>query len=155
MNWENLIAGLFALLIGVVGLFTGLKQLRNRSALRGWKRTNGFVIERGTYVPEFAMVSVPAYRHAPLVRYRYEVDGKEFLSSSITPDRIQLPQHNTLAWATRKAASFPDEVVVRYNPEDPGESYLVLTPTWLLIVVVVASCLVLLIGLVFLLSAGF
>jgi hypothetical protein len=153
VNWEYLISGIFALIIGGVGLFTGLKQFRNRSTLKGWKRTNGSVIERGTYVPDYAMVSVPAYRHAPLVKYRYEVDGQEIVSNSIAPDRIQRPQHNTLAWATKKAASFPDEVVVHYNPENPNESYLVLTPTWILIVVVVASCLVLLIGALFLLSA--
>jgi hypothetical protein len=153
VNWEHLFAGLFAFIIGGVGLFTGLKQLRNRSALRGWKQTNGSVIKRGTYVPDFAMVSVPAYRHAPLVRYRYEVAGQEIVSNSIAPDRIQRPQHNTLAWATKKAASFPDEVVVHYNPENPGESYLVLTSRWILIVVVLASCLVLLIGGLFLLSS--
>jgi hypothetical protein len=45
---ENLIAGCFALLIGVVGLLTGFKQLKNRAVLQNWKTVNGNVIERGT-----------------------------------------------------------------------------------------------------------
>jgi hypothetical protein len=149
---ENLIAGCFALLLGVVGLLTGLKQLRNRSVLKNWKTVDGNVVERGSYVPDFAMVSVPAYRHAPLVRYAYQVAEEKFVSTAIHPERIQRPQHNTLKWAQRKAESFPDQVVVHYNPENPGESYLVLTSTWMLLVIVGASCLVLLIGGLFLLS---
>ena len=149
---ENLVAGVFALLIGVVGLLTGLRQLRTRAVLKSWKTVPGSVSERGTYIPQFAMLSVPAFRHAPLVKYRYIVDGKEFISSSISPERIQRPQHNTIKWAQKRAQSFADQVVVHYNPDDPGESYLVLTPAWMLLIVVGASCLVLMIGGLFLLS---
>jgi hypothetical protein len=149
---ENLVAGVFALLVGVVGLLTGFRQLRSRAVLKKWKTVPGSVSERGTYIPQFAMLSVPAFRHAPLVKYRYIVDGKEFISNSISPERIQRPQHNTIKWAQKRAESFPDDVVVHYNSEDPGESYLVLTPRWILFVVVGSSCVVLVIGGLFLLS---
>ena len=149
---ENLIAGCFGMLIGVVGVWTGFKQLRNRTVLQNWKTVTGRVIERGTYVPQFAMLSVPAFRHAPLVKYRYTVDGKEFVSSSIHPDRIQRPQHNTIKWARQKAEKFADEVVVHYNPENASESYLVLTSTWVLMLVIASSCVVMLVGGLFLLS---
>ena len=149
---EHLIAGCFGMTLGIVGVLTGFKQLRNRTVLRSWKTTSGRVIERGTYVPNFAMLSVPAYRHAPLVKYTYEVDGAQFSSNAITPERIQQPQHNTLDWARRKADSFANEVVVHYNPENPAESYLQLTSRWMLWVVVGASCLAMLISGLFLLS---
>ena len=138
--------------LGLVGLLTGFKQLRNRAVLRSWKTTRGRVIERGTYVPNFAMLSVPAYRHSPLVKYSYEVDGKQFSSNAITPERIQRPRHNTMKWAENRAQSFSDEVVVHYNPENPSESYLELTSRWTLWAVVGASCFVMLIGGLFLLS---
>lgn len=147
---ENLIAGLFALLLGTIGLWTGVKQLRNRALFSQWKTTRGKVIERGTYQPDFAMLSVPAFRHAPLVKYKYQVDDREFVSNAIAPSRIQRPQHNTVKWAETKAAAFPEEVIVHYNPEDPTESYLLLTSKATLLVVVGASCLVIVVGFLFL-----
>ena len=149
---ENLIAGIFGLLLGVVGLWTGFRQLKNRALFTRWKTTSGKVIERGTYQPDQAMLSVPAYRHAPLVKYSYVVDGHQFINNSIWPKRIQLPQHNTMKWAQRKAESFPNDVVVHYNPEDASESYLIMTSRLVLYAVVAASIVVLLIGGLFLLA---
>ena len=149
---ENLIAGLFGILIGAVGLWTGIRQLRNRALFNDWKTTNGKVIERGVYQPDGAMLSVPAFRFAPLVRYTYQVDGREFENNSILPVRIQLPQHSSRKWAQRKAGSFADEVTVHYNPEDASESYLVLTSKLTLYTVVAASCLLIAVGGLFLLS---
>jgi hypothetical protein len=111
------------------------------------------VIERGTYEPNVPMSGPPAFRHAPLVRYAYRVADRELVSDVIHPKRIQLPQHNTLKWATRKASSFPDDVIVHYNPEDPSESYLILTSKLNLWAVIVASSFAMLVGLLFLLSA--
>src|ERR1051325_2566515 len=125
---EAIIAGAFALLIGIVGLWTGFRQLRNHAALNRWHTTKGKVIERGTYQPNIATLSASAFRHAPLVRYAYQVDGQEFINDCIRPKRIQLPEHNTKRWAQKRAESFADEVTVHYNPEDPGESFLVQTP---------------------------
>lgn len=148
---ESLAAGIFSLLLGVVGLWTGLKQLRNRAMLDLWQTTPGRVIERGTYQPNVPASGPPAFRHAPLVRYSYQVNGKEFINNSIQPKRIQLPPHNTIAWARKKAESFPPEVVVHYNPEDPSESYLIQTSKWVLLTVVAVSLFVILVGVVILL----
>jgi hypothetical protein len=93
----------------------------------------------------------PAFRHAPLVKYVYQVGGEEFTNDRIRPKRIQQPQHNTKKWAQKKAESFPDEVSVHYNPEDPSESFLVQTSRLMLYVVVGSSCLAILFGLLFLL----
>jgi hypothetical protein len=148
---ERIISAAFSLLIGTVGLWAGFKQLRNRVALNQWPTTKGKVIERGTYLPDVPSTGPPAFRHSPLVKYVYEVSGKEFINDSIRPKRIQLPQHNTKKWAQKMAESFPDEVTVIYNPEDPGESFLVQTPKAMLYIVIGASCLAILLGLLFLL----
>jgi hypothetical protein len=149
---EKIAAAAFSLLIGVVGLWTGFKQLRNRKELNRWNTTTGKVIERGTYQVSTAVRSAPAFRHAALVRYAYQVDGKEFVNDSINPKRIQLPTHNTVQWAQKRAASFPDEVTVHYNPADPAESFLVQTPKSMLYIVIVASCVAILFGLMFCLT---
>jgi hypothetical protein len=148
---ERIISAAFAFLIGSVGLWAGLKQLRNRVALNSWPTTKGKVIERGTFRPFIPAAGPPAFRHSPLVKYVYQVSGKEFINNSIRPKRIQLPQHNTKKWAQKKAESFPDEVSVHYNPEDPSESFLLQTSRLMLYVVVVSSCLAILFGLLFLL----
>lgn len=151
---ESLIAGIFGSLLGVVGLWTGVKQLKNRARFSHWQTTQGKVIERGTYEPNVPMLGPPAFRHAPLVKYAYRVDDRELVNDAIHPKRIQLPQHNTLKWAKRKASSFPDDVIVHYNPEDPSESYLLLTSKLSLWAVIIASCFALLVGLLFLLSVS-
>src|SRR5215510_4348045 len=98
---EAIIGAGFAFLIGVVGLWTGFKQLRNRTVLSRWPTTHGRVIERGTYQPYIAMATQSAFRHAPLVRYVYQVGGKEFTNNQIRAKRIQQPQHSTQAWAEK------------------------------------------------------
>ena len=148
---ERIISAAFAFLIGSVGLWAGLKQLRNRVALNSWPTTKGKVIERGTFQPFIPAAGPPAFRHSPLVRYVYQVSGEEFINDRIRPKRIQLPQHNIKKWAQKKAESFPDEVSVHYNPEDPSESFLLQTSRLMLYVVVVSSCLAILFGLLFLL----
>lgn len=148
---ERIISGAFALLIGTVGLWAGFKQLRNRTKLNRWPTTKGRVIERGTYLPNVPSTGPPAFRHAPFVKYVYQVLGEEFTSDYIRPKRIQLPQHNTKKWAQKKAESFPDEVIVHYNPEDPSESFLVQTSLAMLYLVCGTSGLAILFGLLFLL----
>jgi hypothetical protein len=149
---ENLIAGIFGLLLGIVGLWTGFRALKNRALCSRWQTTNGTVIERGTYQPNSPMLSAPAFRYAPLVRYTYQVDGREFVSNLILPTRIQAPEHSTRKWAQRKADSFAGEVTVHYNPEDPAECYLVQTSKTTLYILLGASCLSMLIGILFLLT---
>jgi len=151
---ENSIAGLFGLLVGVVGVVTGFSLLKRRTQFNLWKTTSGRVIERGTYQPDTPMLSAPAFRHAPLVKYKYQVEGKEFVSNSILPKRIQSPQHNTIKWAQKQADSFPDDVVVYYNPEDPSESYLVQTSRVTLYLVIGASSVVILVGVFFLVMSA-
>ena len=146
---EAIISGAFCLLIGTVGVWAGVKQLRNRVALNKWPTTKGKVIERGTYQPFIPAAGPPGFRYAPLVKYVYQVAGKEFINDRIRPKRIQLPQHNTKEWAQKKANSFAAEVTVHYNPEDPSESFLIQTSKLMLYIVIGSSCLAILFGLLF------
>ena|ERR1700687_1747198 len=148
---EGIFAGAFALLIGIILLLTGFRQLRNRAALNHWPITKGRVIERGTFQPYIPTAGPPAFRHSPLVKYVYQVAGKEFVSDRIRPKRIQLPQHNTREWAQKTANKFPDEVEVHYNPEDPSESFLVQTPAILLYGLIGGSCFAIFFGVILLL----
>jgi len=143
---ERTVSGIFALLIGIGGLWTGLRALKNRRLLNQWKTTQGKVIERGVYQPNLPMLSAPAFRYAPLVRYAYQVDGKEFVNNCIHPRRIQLPPHNSRKWAQKKADGFADDVTVHYNSADPAESYLIQTSKAALYTLVALSFLALLIG---------
>ena len=142
---ERIVASAFAWVIGIVGLWTGFKQLRNRSALNRWPITKGKVIERGTFTPDYAS-GPPAFRHAPLVRYLYQVGGKEFINDRIRPKRIQQPQHKTKEWAQKTANRFADEVDVHYNPDDPSDSFLVQTPKILLFGLIAGAGFAILLG---------
>ncbi|HSS21665.1 MAG TPA: DUF3592 domain-containing protein [Pyrinomonadaceae bacterium] len=146
---ERIAAIAFAWVIGLVLLWTSLKQLRNLSTLDRWPITRGKIIERGTFTPDYA-AGPPAFRHAPLVRYVYEVDGREFMNDRIRPERLQQPQHNSQQWAEKTALSFPDEVEVHYNPENPGESFLVQTPKKLLFAVLGGAAFAIVFGIVLL-----
>jgi hypothetical protein len=113
--------------------------------LNEWHTTTGRVIERGTFRATTG-TSSPAFSHAALVKYVYQVDGQEFVNDCIRPKQIQLPEHSTKKWAQKKAESFPDEVTVHYNPANPGESFLVQTRKRTLYTVIVGSCLAILFG---------
>jgi hypothetical protein len=135
---QAIIGAGFAFVIGLVGLWTGVRQLRNRAVLDRWPTTPGRVVERGTFRPNIASATQSAFRHAPLVKYVYEVSGRKFTSDQIRAKRIQQPRQNTQQWAQKQAASYPDEVSVHYNPEDPGESFLEPTPAILLYSLIIA-----------------
>ncbi|MEP6569460.1 MAG: DUF3592 domain-containing protein [Acidobacteriota bacterium] len=146
---ETLLSGIFALVIGSGGVWAGLQALRHRRLLQRWPTAKGRVIERGTF---HAVIGRRGFRFAPLVRYVYQVDEKEFVNNYINPKRTQLPSHSTEQWAQKKAASWPDEVTVHYNPASPDESFLVQTPKFKLYLVIIASGVAVLFGALFLIS---
>lgn len=150
---ENWIAGIFGLLLGLAGVWTGIRALRSRAIVDRWYTTKGRVTERGVYRPNQPMLSASAFRYSPLVKYTYQVDGRDFESNSILPSRIQAPRHSSQKWAQKQADSFADEVVVHYNPTDPAEAYLTQVSKTTLYIVLLASGFALLIGLLFLLRA--
>jgi hypothetical protein len=126
---ESTIAGILGLLISGVAFWAALRLLRMRPILDRWATVNGTVTERGTFVPTEPDLTVPGFRHSPLVRYEYQVGGQTFVSDRIHPKRLVAPARNHLKWAEKRAASFPNEVLVHYNPENPSESFLERMPS--------------------------
>ena len=142
----------FAFLIGAVALWTGIRQIRNRANLSRWPTAKGTVIERGTFRPVIATATQSAFRYAPLIKYTYQVNGQEFTNDCVHAKRIQQPQHGTQKWAQASADLFPDEVIVHFNPEDPGESFLKETSRLMLGGLLVASLFAFLVGVVLLVT---
>lgn len=121
---EATIAGTLGLLISGVAFWAAFRFLKERPILNRWNTVQGMVVERGTFVPTEPDLTVPFFRHSPLVRYEYQVDGQTFVSDRIHPKRLVAPSRNSLGWAEKRANSFPNEVLVHYNPADPTESFL-------------------------------
>ncbi len=149
MEW--IVAGCFSLLIGIVGLWTALRHLKSRKELNTWRTTTGRVIERGVFQPNVPSLGAPAFRYAPLVKYAYAVEGKEYVGNCIHPAQLQAPPQSSQKWAQKKAESFPNEVVVHYNAADPTEAYLIQTSRALLLTVAAVSSFMIVFGLLLLL----
>lgn len=149
---EKILTPLVGVLLGIVLIVVAIVKLRELAALKFWKTAPGKVIERGTFCVSHGVRSPSAYQHSPLVKYVYQVNGQEFVNDSILPKHIQLPECRNLQWAEKRAASFPDEVTVYYNPENPGDSFLVRTPKIKIFVIIPMGLLSIFIGLLFYLS---
>lgn len=130
-----MVAGIFGLLLGLIGVAIAITKLRETAALRRWGTTSGSVIERGTFRITHATRKPPGFHHAPLVKYRYQVAGREYTNDAISPRHILLPAHSTQEWAEARAATYPDQVVVHYNPANAADSFLVPPSSKLLFVV--------------------
>jgi hypothetical protein len=151
---EKILTVVFSLVLGIGGILVAIVQLRNLARLRFWKTARGKIIERGTFRVTHSVRSPPAFQHSPLVKYVYRVEGQEFVNDSILPKHIQLPEHNTIKWAEKRAASFPDEVTVYYNPENPGDAFLERTSKIKLYAVMGGGLLALLAGALFLMTGS-
>ncbi|MCY7347373.1 MAG: DUF3592 domain-containing protein [Pyrinomonadaceae bacterium] len=149
---QSIIAGIFGLAMASVIIWNSFVQWGNVSRLNSWKATEGKVIERGTFRVTHSTLSVSAFQHAPLVKYVYKVNGQEFTGDAILPKHIQLPEHSTVEWAQARAASFPDDLTVYYNPENPSDSFLVPVSRKTLYIMLIAGPVVVLFSLFLLIS---
>lgn len=150
---ETIISAIFLIVIGGVGCFAILVALSKRKRFQNWHKAQGRIIERGVYQPtNVGRLSTPAFRYAPLVKYTYTADGKEYVGENLFHPEIQLPQTSSKKWAQKKAYSFPDEVKVNYNPDNHADSFLVTSSKPLFIFLAVVCSLMFLIGVLILLS---
>lgn len=150
---ETIISAVCLIIIGGVGLYAIVSALSKRKRFQSWHKTQGRVIERGVYQPNnVGRLSTPAFRYAPLVKYVYTANGKEYIGENLFHPEIQLPQTSSKKWAQKKAYSLPDEVTVNYNPDNPADSFLVTTSKPLFVSFAALCGLMLLIGMLILLS---
>lgn len=124
MNWHMWIGAGLAL-AGSAVIVGALREVRKAAATRRWSSTDGTVIE-STVEKEF---DDGTYYHLKLT-YRYEVDGKSYVSSRL---RAQPSSVWSWAWPARHTASrykVGSSVRVYYSAAEPHESVLERGISW-------------------------
>jgi hypothetical protein len=101
-----------------LGWLTQQRLLARRSA--HWPRVRG-TLRAVTDEDEQLFFGAVSYRNRPRIRYVYEVDGhlftgnRVFFGDEIVPERSRLSRE---VYGLREGS----EVVVRYNPRNPGQA---------------------------------
>ena len=118
-----MIAAVFVLVLSIGAVVAGAGHARKADAMRGFQVTPGRVLGRD-------VAAITADRTVgrwgdggawtPRITYAYTVDGEE-----LTGDRVAYaPSGLKRSVAERRAAAYPDEVLVWYDPGNPSDAYL-------------------------------
>ena len=119
-----MVAAVFVLVIAAGALAAGIGHVRKARSMRGYRSTVGQVVARD--VAAIPGVDLREGRwgrgggYEPRIVYRYSVDGVEFTGDRLGYVRRGLKR----AIAERRAAAYPDELQVWFDPADPREAYL-------------------------------
>jgi hypothetical protein len=117
-------ATVFALLLGLAFVVVGAMTARLARRMRSYRTVPGRVVAREVVTVPSGNTTTGAFGegggYTPRVTYRYVVDGVEHESSRLAL-AITGYKH---AVAERKLAEIPDEVVVWYDPQKPGDATL-------------------------------
>jgi hypothetical protein len=113
----------FLILFGLAFVGFGMWMIRQRKKVETWPSVMGHIDER-ELIWEYDSSSGTGprtTRYAPSVLYSYAVDGTGYHG-----DTVEL---GGTTWTTKRRAkkwlaSFPDDVPVHYDPEDPSNSCL-------------------------------
>lgn len=141
--------GILLLIIGFFAFITGIRLLVSYFRLKKWKVVNGKLIRKEVELTSKAgSLGPPAFRYESFVQYRYLVNGKEYEGNKIYPFGWM-----TSSYKNRKKfiEKFLDSVEIKYNPQNPADSYLLLHSLYLSIAILFSSLLTLFIGLICLL----
>jgi hypothetical protein len=115
---------LFALFLGLAITFVGGMYGALARRMRHFRSVKGRVVARDVVVGPTGDTTEGRWGegggYTPQVSYRYVVDGVEHESSKIA---FAVRGYKRVV-AARKLAEIPDEVVVWYDPNKPGEAYL-------------------------------
>jgi hypothetical protein len=115
---------LLTLFFGAVGLWAAFYVFRKVRHGRNWPTVPGDILERGVG-DQIGIENRNSY--APHVKYSYSVEGKNYVNQQVyTVGRIGYPREKVL----RQVDNLPNPVPVHYNPQNPAQSYLLVTPTW-------------------------
>jgi hypothetical protein len=118
---------LFVLFLGVMALRQAFYLRRDIATKSTWKVTPGRLEKRGIRpgrlgTPESGVGGAAIYQ--PDIEYIYTVDGNARRGTQMFSGRYQGYDPRTMR---RKVNALPAEPEVHYNPDNPSESYLVLT----------------------------
>ncbi len=113
---------------GILALIYAAIILKQRRTFHGWPSVTGKILERKVDLSpdgRAGKTSVSAFRYEALVKYSYQVEGREYSNDKIYP----------LGWVTASRknrekflGTLPDQIPVRYNPADPQDSCLLAPP---------------------------
>jgi hypothetical protein len=136
-----MIAAVFVLVLAIGAVVAGAGYARKADAMRGFQVTPGRVVGRDVRAIT-ADRTAGRWGHGgawtPRITYAYRVDGEE-----LTGDRVAYaPSGVKRSVAERRAAAYPDEVLVWYDPANPRDAYLERHSPRLGIVLVVCGLLV-------------
>jgi hypothetical protein len=127
------IPGLVSLLVGTTIVIWTAWNVVSALLSRGWPHVTGTIV-----VSDLQRVKDTdgGYTYRPEVTYHYTVAGKEFVASRVAfGDRISLGWSAPAVKTVRRYRA-GTSVVVRYNPNEPGEAVLQPGVHWLLPVAV-------------------
>jgi hypothetical protein len=121
---------------GAVGIWAALSVSSTLRRTRDWPSVNGTILERGV-----GEAMSQKHTFMPLVKYRYEVNGKSYTNDQVYTIR----RTGNLAPKIRELVDgLPNPVPVFYDPADPSQSYLLrnsVATYWLLIGFSIFVCL--------------
>ena len=112
---------------------------------RDWPTVPGKILERKVGEPISAKRS-----YMPYVKYQYDVGDKHFINDQVYLIKRTGGLHDEIQ---KLVDGLPDPVPVHYDPNNPGDSFLIVNPTGTKWILVGAGALALLMGLAQLLVA--
>lgn len=135
--------------MGAVAVSMGIKMGSGQLERRHWPTVKGHILERGVKRDDRSFTQNSTY--APAVKYRYVVNGREYLGDQTYPppgytegpgpDRMQ-----------RVVDGLPAEIPVHYNPQNPTEAFLIPYPMFIPMASLLLGSLALLAGALLLLA---
>ncbi len=115
---------LLSLFAGALALWMARKVYTAVRIGRSWPSVPGRILERGVGSP----MKAHGRSYLPHVKYRYTVDGTDYTNDQVYAvgsvggyrERVQ-----------KLVDGLPDPLPVRYDPQDPARSFLLLNPGWI------------------------
>ena len=123
-----MVYGLLYLAFGLLALVYSWVILKQRRVVHAWPTVPGKFLEKKVDLSpggRAGRTSPPAFQYEALVKYSYQVNGREFTNDKLY--RSGWVPH-TRETRQRLLDSLPAEAVVRYNPQDPQDSCLLAPP---------------------------
>ena len=115
----NFVYGICMTIAGAICFIVGRSTFKTARASKKWPPVQGKVVESGT----MRMSGIEGVATAASVKYTYQVDGREYVSS-----RISMGQYGTGGGehAKAEAAKYPAGkiVTVHYDPKNPAQAVL-------------------------------
>ena len=120
-----MLTGLVTLGFAILMLVIAGKIDAERTRKRAWPTVMGTILERGVGAPMSAAFGPGA--HAPHVKYRYLVDGKEYVCETCYDVGVV---GGMAAAVQRRVDALPDPIAVHYDPSAPGNAFVMHTGRW-------------------------